>query len=283
MMKKITLAIVCILTIVATSCKSDESKAKDVVKEFYQAVESGMNDKLSTLYPDFTIGGSRISQINLTDLEAIRQNDGAWKVVDGANHIFFVSDKNGEYVINSTKNVVNPEADEVNGRESAARRLGMVDDESTDMEVIKAYNMLNDCSDLIEFLNRKYPEAQVYGIEVQNIRKKKEGGMGIYWLEVKATLKSGSIKPLGAVNANFIFRDRDGNVVYKCNQLGNLSENDIQDVEGMVDLSDYPNVTDVDVEIKPFGRRNKSIRDIDILAAYAPLSTNDYKEFLKRK
>lgn len=281
MIKKFALIITCAISIMTTSCKSDESKAKDVVTEFSQAVETGMNDKFSVLYPDFTIKNARVNQINPSNLKAIRQDDGVWKVEDGNNHIFFVSGENGNYVIKDTKNVVIPEVDKINSRETAAHRLGMVDSESTDMEIIKAYNLLNDGSPLIEFLKHKYPQAQAYGIEVQNIRKKKQGGMGVYWIEAKATLKSGSIEPLGAVDVYFLFKDKDGNVLYKFNSVTILSENDITDVEGMVDLSDHPNVTDVDVEIKPFEHRN--IRDIELLSAYAPLSKDDYKEFISQK
>ena len=283
MLKQLVVVIGCLLGLMTVGCRSDKVKATEAVKEFCEANASGMSDKVSALYPDFKSGYAKTSQVDQKNLEAIQSEDGVWKVEDGASHTFFITNQNGKFIIKDTKNVIEIDKSQAFGHELAASIFGMTSEQSTDLEVIRAYNMLNNGSDLINFLNNKYPQAKTYGIEVQDIRKKREGGMGIYWLEVKAILKSGAVKPLGAVNVNFIFKDKDGNVVYKRNSIANLDKNDIKDVDSMVDLSDYPNVTDVDVELTPFGNRSSRVSDIELLCSYAKLSKTDYQEFINQR
>lgn len=171
--KNILIAIFCGMLIITTSCNSDENKAKQVVKEFCETKASGADAKLSSLYPGLTGGNVDNSQVDLENLEVSQTQDGLWKVEDGADHTFFIKNEKGKFIISDTKNIVKPEPSKTGSRELAVKLLGLTNPNSTDLETLKAYSMLNNGSDLINFLNDKYPQAKAYGIEVQNIRTKK--------------------------------------------------------------------------------------------------------------
>lgn len=281
-MKKFIYFLLCssIIFLIFVSCSSKESKAKDVVKTFCEACKSEQTDKARTLYPDLSTYDANVNQIDVANLTVVQEKD-VCKVDDGANHIFYVGKRNGEYVILDSKNVIEYHS-KLQGDVSAALQLGMVTPKSTDLERIQAYSQLQDNTDLVEFLKQKHPEACVYGITVENVTKHKEGGYGIYWLEVKAKLKSGSLKPLGFITVNFIGKDKEGNIQFKHDVPESLSENDIDIVGCNIDLNDYPGVVDVEIELVPFSNK-KQVSDIDLLCAYSHLSKQDYKEYLDSK
>lgn len=84
------------------------------------------------------------------------------------------------------------------------------------------------------------------------------------------------------VEVYFLYKDGNGNVVYRSKHFANLKENDIEDVESTADLNDYPNIKDVEVEIEPYNKPS-IIEDIDLLSAFAPLNKKDYQDYLKQK
>lgn len=270
----------CLICILLVSCSSNESSYKDAVKNFCEAYQSQQSDMISALYPEFTEGEIKAEQIDLANLK-VENVDGKWAVEDGKGHIFYVGEKDDKFVILDSKNVIEWKS-EIGGDIKAAQILGMVDDESTDIQRIKAYTQLKDNSDLINFLKQAHPEACVYGIKVDNVKATKNGEMGIYWLEVKATLKSGALKPLGPVTVNFIGKDKNGDVIFKDNTIASLSDDDVDVVEQVIDLSDYPNVVDVDVKLSSFGNKEQ-VSDIDLLCAYSKLTPQDYQAYVNSK
>ncbi len=273
----LTAVIMSIFCILVSSCTSDESKAKKTVKAFCEAYKIGQTDQIHALYPEFTYGIATADQIDLENLKATQEGK-RWEVEDGANHIFYVEESKGDFLIKDSKNVIFWEG-KLNGHVTAAKWLGMVTGDSTDIEKLKAYAMLRDGSPLIEFLKMKYPEAMVYGVTVDKVQKKIEGCYGIYWIEAQATLKSGRAKPIGPVSVVFIFKDKDGNEITREENLVTLSANNTKVVERTADLNDYPNIKDVSVELEPY-ERVKGASDIDILCAYTILTQADYQEFL---
>lgn len=278
MNRRIIIPALCgIIGLLACSCASDETKAKEVVKSFCEAYDAGQSDKTAELYPEFIAGKANTPLINTENLNASLE-DGVYKVEDGGNHIFYVEKSDGKFTIKDSKNVIEWQS-ELKGDITAAKVLGMVDDCSTDMQCIKAYQMLQNGSDLINFLNNKYPQAKVYGVVVDKVQQKKEGGYGIYWLELKAFLKSGSIEPLGLINVNFICKDAEGNVVTIKQSPEDLPANSTTVVNQMVDLDNFPNVKDVSVMLTPFNTP-KGLSDIDLLCVFAPLDKQDYQEYL---
>lgn len=281
MRRLVSLSVCCLLVgILVSSCSSGENKAKQTVKDFCEAYQSQQSDKAAALFPAFTAGVAKAAQIDLENLKATREND-VWKVDDGVDHIFYVAESGDKYVIKDSKNVIEWES-KTGGDVKAAEFFRMVNDASTDIERINAYSMLADGSDFINFLKEKHPQAFVYNITVDNIRKKKEGGYGIYWMDAKATLKSGATKPLGMIKANFIFKDKDGNIVWqKDNPVYISNEFSTDEVGQTVDLGDYPTVTDVEVKLLPFGKQKGA--DIDMLYIYGELNPREYQEYLDSK
>lgn len=277
----ISIYVCCFVGMFVASCSSGESKAKQVVLDFCEAYQSQQSDNINALYPDFTAGDVQIGQIDMENL-TVSEGDNIWNVEDGAGHVFYVGEIDGKLVIQDSKNVIAWES-VIGGDVKAAKLLGMVDDDSSDIQRIKAYTQLQDNSELVEFLKGKHPEAFVYGITVDNVTKRKEGGMGIYWWEVKATLKSGAIEPLGFITVKFIVKDKDGNILNIDDSPAKLSENDVKVIDGMVDLSDYPNASDVEVKLAPFGNKKSGVSDIDLLCAYSYLTNSDYQEYLDSK
>lgn len=275
-MNRSILIYVCgIISIFASSCSSQESKAKEVVKSFCEAYSAGQTDKAISMYPAFTKGIAKIEQIDLENLNAIRQDD-KLRVDDGANHIFYLEESDGKLIITNSNNFIGWES-ESRFDKDAAILLGMVNDESLDIDRIKAFSNLKDGSDLVEFLKNKYPNALVYNVVVDNVRK--ENVRIIKCMEVKATVKSGPITPLGPLNCVFIFKDKDGNEIMRKTSVTNLHSANSTDVnDSFIFYSDYPNVKDVSVELERMGKKLAS--DIDLLYLYAPLNQHDYQEYL---
>lgn len=267
--------------LITTSCSSKESEAKGVVKSFCEAYKSNQTDKASTLYPEFKVGEIKVDQIDLTNLQVTQKED-MYEVEDGANHIFYVVESDGKFIIKDSRNVIlwksKYEGDIKDIEMKAAVILGMVSDKSADLERIKAYSLLQDGSDLINFLKLKYPKALVYDVTVENVRKSFEYD----YLIVKSTLKSGNTKPLRALTVNFIFKDKEGNEITREDCLADLEANSSKVVEQMVNLSDYPNIKDVSIELEPFSV-GTPVPQILLLCAYANISKKDYQEYLNTK
>lgn len=278
-MKKFIVFFVCsIICMFVSSCDNGESKSKETVRAFCEAYNAQQTDKVALLYPDFTAGVAKASQIDLDKLKVSREND-IWKVDDGVNHIFYISKSGNDWVIKDSRNVIDLNS-KTGGDVKAAEYLQMVTDNSTDIERLKAYSMLKDGSDFINFLKEKHPQAMVYNISLENVKKKKEGGYGIYWLEATATVKAGPTKPLGLINVDFIFKDKNGVEIVRKVSPAYPHKNSAEEIHESVDLSDYPNVTDVSAELKPSDVRHGA-SDIDVLYIYGNLDRNDYKEYIK--
>lgn len=271
----------CIICLVTSACSSKESEAKQVVKTFCEAYEAGQTDKAISLYPAFVAGMPKTGQIDLSNLK-VANEDNKLKVEDDANHIFYLEENDGKLLIKDSRNVIEWES-KTQGDVTAALILGMVNDKSTDMERINSYLALSDGSDFIDFLKNKYPQALVFGVTVDKVQKKIEGFPGCYWMNAKATLKSGKTKPLDSIRVIFIYKDENGNEITRNEIPSTISSANSYDVaEQMLEMEDYPQVKDVSVELEPFSKL-KGVSSIDLLCAFAPLSKQDYQEYLNSK
>ncbi|MBD5232159.1 MAG: hypothetical protein HDS66_08435 [Bacteroidales bacterium] len=280
-MNRTILCYVCsIFCLLVSSCTSGDSKAKEAVKLFCEAYNAGQTDKAHGIYPAFTAGEAKTAQVDIANLKATRQND-IWKVEDGAKHVFFVEEVDGKFIIKDSQNVIEWKS-KVEGDVVAAKIFGMVNEKSSDIERIEAYSMLQDGSDFIEFLKKKYPQALVYDVTVENVQKNIEGGYGLYVMEVKATLKSGPTEPM-PLRVIFVVKDKDGNEIGRQRDVPvSLDANSTKVVTDVIDLADYPNTKNVSVELLPWGDEKRA-SIIDLLCAYAPLKKQDYQEFLNTR
>lgn len=282
MTKKIlSIWLCCAICIFLSSCDNGEKKSKETVKAFCEAYKGQMLDKAKMLYPKFSNGVINVNQVDLDNLTVSKENV-LWKVDDGVNHIFYVTQSDGKYVIKDSRNIINSESED--GEDiKAADFFGMVSSQSTDLERMKAYSKLKDGSDFIEYLKRKYPEALVYGITIDNVEKIKMGKRGVNWLSLIVTFKSGLIKPLASIHANIIGKNKNGNSFYISDIWPIvLDAHDTQtSLPDVIDLDYYPGLEDVEVKLIP-PSKPYNVSDIGLIMAYGVnVSNQDYKEYLK--
>ena len=145
------------------SCASDEDKAKNTVKKYFTALSNEDTKTAYELFPNSNpqnygniVKFKDVAYTN-PEITAVKQKGNTYEVDFKPAACLYVEKKgNGDFVITDSRNFVDVQNDNLNSQYNIASGIGAINDASTDIQVLKAEDLIRDNSNLFNFLKKKY-------------------------------------------------------------------------------------------------------------------------------
>lgn len=264
------------------SCASDEDKAKNTVKKYFTALSNEDTKTAYELFPNSNpqnygniVKFKDVAYTN-PEITAVKQKGNTYEVDFKPAACLYVEKKgNGDFVITDSRNFVDVQNDNLNSQYNIASGIGAINDASTDIQVLKAEDLIRDNSNLFNFLKKKY--YKYYNGDFKVLSNKKEVYDDVIFVKVTYQTSIDAHEHAVVVNG----KDKDGNVVVtKQEKVDWLDAGHINSKTFIISGDMIKYIKDYEVNIG-------LILDKDPVywLAYcgAPFSKGDYKEFLNSK
>lgn len=292
-MKQPILILAAGLVLSLCSCASDEDRAKETVSQFVESVNQKNFNLQKQVFPKSIIGSCQDLNLSMDGATVTKRGETFIVTLPGSIE-FFVKESSGKFVIEDSRMVLVQSLDttydsSMNGiierafsstsksegiKYGIAIKTGMINGKGIDSDVtlLEKLGSLSDNSDFIMFLKRKYPDAMQGNMKTLDIKQKRIR----HHYRVDILSESGG--NVGGYVGATVYNKEGKRVARKVGEMSASVPGDRQSTMILFNSDVVGNVGKIEVDYIDYILDN--LNDLDCLLFYAPLSPNDYQEFL---